>query len=76
VRDAARVTGRLAACKAELGHDNWLPWLEREFGWTEMTASAPILDDLGGNCTENGIWISVRLCRFRWEISASRRLCD
>jgi hypothetical protein len=29
---------RLAACKAELGHGNWLPWLDREFGWSDRTA--------------------------------------
>ena len=30
---------RLTLCKDELGHGNWLPGIEREFGWTEMTAT-------------------------------------
>jgi Protein of unknown function (DUF3102) len=29
---------RLVECKAQCGHGNWLPWLEREFGWDERTA--------------------------------------
>lgn len=29
---------RLTECKAPLGRSMWLPWLEREFGWTEQTA--------------------------------------
>lgn len=28
----------LAAVKKILGHGNWLPWLKREFGWSEDTA--------------------------------------
>jgi len=30
---------RLADCKERVGHGRWLPWLQREFGWTEMTAT-------------------------------------
>src|SRR5258708_37465351 len=30
---------RLTACKVQCGHGKWLPWLQREFGWTsESTA--------------------------------------
>jgi hypothetical protein len=29
---------RLSECKEIAGHGNWLPWLEREFGWKERTA--------------------------------------
>jgi hypothetical protein len=29
---------RLAEAKRLVGHGNWLPWLNREFGWTEQTA--------------------------------------
>ena len=29
---------RLIEAKALAGHGNWLPWLEREFGWAERTA--------------------------------------
>jgi hypothetical protein len=32
-------TGRhLTEAKKLVGHGNWLPWLEREFAWTEQTA--------------------------------------
>jgi hypothetical protein len=29
---------RLIECKKLAGHGNWLPWLEKEFGWTDKTA--------------------------------------
>src|SRR5262245_9270554 len=29
---------RLSEVKRLVGHGNWLPWLEREFGWTDKTA--------------------------------------
>ena len=29
----------LVAAKAEMPHGEWLPWLEREFGWSEPTAT-------------------------------------
>jgi DNA repair exonuclease SbcCD ATPase subunit len=29
---------RLIEVKEKLGHGNWLPWLEGEFGWNEQTA--------------------------------------
>jgi hypothetical protein len=29
---------RLIKAKAIAGHGNWLPWLDREFGWTDDTA--------------------------------------
>jgi hypothetical protein len=32
------IGGRLIEAKAIAGHGNWLPWLEREFGWGESTA--------------------------------------
>src|SRR5262245_32482560 len=28
----------LTEAKAILGHGNWLPWLDREFGWSDRTA--------------------------------------
>src|ERR1700730_4793538 len=30
--------GQRLVDKALAGHGNWLPWLEREFGWTDDTA--------------------------------------
>jgi len=38
VRDVIEIGERLTKCKALAGHGNWLPWLEREFGWTDDTA--------------------------------------
>lgn len=39
VRGCIIEVGReLIAAKAELPHGEWLPWLEREFGWDERTA--------------------------------------
>jgi hypothetical protein len=29
---------RLAEAKVDAGHGNWLPWLDREFGWSDETA--------------------------------------
>jgi hypothetical protein len=29
----------LIAAKTDLRHGEWLPWLEREFGWSEPTAT-------------------------------------
>ena len=29
----------LIAAKAEVSHGEWLPWLDREFGWSQQTAS-------------------------------------
>jgi hypothetical protein len=39
VTDVIEIGARLTDCKRICGHGNWLPWLEREFGWTEMTAT-------------------------------------
>jgi phage N-6-adenine-methyltransferase len=39
IADIIEIGRRLAACKEIVGHGNWLPWIEREFGWTEMTAT-------------------------------------
>jgi hypothetical protein len=36
--DAIRALRRLAVVKKIVGHGNWLPWLDREFGWSEDTA--------------------------------------
>jgi Protein of unknown function (DUF3102) len=33
-----KIGERLTAAKKICGHGNWLPWLEREFGWTDETA--------------------------------------
>jgi hypothetical protein len=38
VADVVEIGSRLAECKRICGHGNWLPWLEREFAWTEQTA--------------------------------------
>jgi hypothetical protein len=38
VSDVIEIGGRLSECKRLVGHGNWLPWLDREFGWTEQTA--------------------------------------
>ena len=36
--DIIEIGFRLTEAKALVGHGNWLPWLEREFGWIENTA--------------------------------------
>jgi hypothetical protein len=38
VRDIIEIGGRLTECKNIVGHGGWLPWLEREFGWSERAA--------------------------------------
>jgi Protein of unknown function (DUF3102) len=38
VADVIEIGRRLADCKELCGHGNWLPWLKREFGWSEDTA--------------------------------------
>ncbi len=38
VGDIIEIGRRLADCKKIAGHGNWLPWLEREFGWSDKTA--------------------------------------
>jgi hypothetical protein len=38
IADLIEIGRRLCECKAILGHGNWLPWLEREFGWSDDTA--------------------------------------
>jgi hypothetical protein len=38
IGDVIEIGRRLTACKVQCGHGNWLPWLEREFGWTDETA--------------------------------------
>jgi hypothetical protein len=38
VGDVVEIGRRLTECKFYLKHGHWLPWLEREFGWTEQTA--------------------------------------
>lgn len=39
IGDVIEIGARLTECKRIAGHGNWLPWLEQEFGWTEMTAT-------------------------------------
>jgi Protein of unknown function (DUF3102) len=39
IADVIEIGARLTECKRICGHGNWLPWLDREFGWTEMTAT-------------------------------------
>src|ERR1700730_71195 len=36
--DIIEIGQRLIEAKAIAGHGNWLPWLEKEFGWTDQTA--------------------------------------
>jgi hypothetical protein len=36
--DICEIGRRLTQAKKLLGHGNWLPWLEREFGWSDRTA--------------------------------------
>jgi Protein of unknown function (DUF3102) len=38
VADVIEIGRLLAECKRICGHGNWLPWLDREFGWTDDTA--------------------------------------
>src|SRR5271154_5822542 len=38
IGDVLEIGHRLNDCKRILGHGNWLPWVEREFSWTERTA--------------------------------------
>lgn len=38
IGDIIEIGNRLIAVKQCLDHGKWLPWLEREFGWSERTA--------------------------------------
>jgi hypothetical protein len=38
VADAIEIGQRLIDAKRLCGHGNWLPWLDREFGWSDDTA--------------------------------------
>jgi hypothetical protein len=38
ITDVIEIGERLTKCRRIAGHGNWLPWLDREFGWTEQTA--------------------------------------
>ncbi len=38
IRDVIEIGRRLVDAKRIAGHGNWLPWLEREFGWSDSTA--------------------------------------
>jgi hypothetical protein len=38
VGDVIEIGRRLAQCKEIAGHGGWLPWLDREFGWSVDTA--------------------------------------
>jgi hypothetical protein len=38
IGDVIEIGRRLTECKDIAGHGNWLPWLDREFGWTDDTA--------------------------------------
>ena len=38
IGDIIEIGRRLTEAKQVAGHGNWLPWLDREFGWTEQTA--------------------------------------
>jgi N6-adenosine-specific RNA methylase IME4 len=41
--DLLEIGRRLTECKRIAGHGNWLPWLEREFGWSADTAENYLL---------------------------------
>ena len=38
VQNIIEIGRRLTEAKKIVGWGNWLPWLEREFGWSERTA--------------------------------------
>jgi hypothetical protein len=38
IADVIEVGRRLSECKQIVGHGSWLPWLKREFSWSERTA--------------------------------------
>jgi hypothetical protein len=38
IGDVIEIGRRLSESKQLCGHGNWLPWLEREFGWSDDTA--------------------------------------
>jgi len=38
IADVIEIGRRLTECKRICGHGNWLPWLDREFGWSADTA--------------------------------------
>jgi hypothetical protein len=39
VEDIVEIGRRLTLCRDKLcGHGNWIPWLKREFKWSEDTA--------------------------------------
>jgi hypothetical protein len=38
IADVTEIGRRLTEAKRIAGHGNWLPWLEREFRWTDRTA--------------------------------------
>jgi hypothetical protein len=38
IADVIEIGRRLTEAKKLAGHGNWLPWLEREFGWKEQAA--------------------------------------
>jgi hypothetical protein len=38
IADVIKIGKHLTEAKELCGHGNWLPWLEREFGWTDKTA--------------------------------------
>ena len=38
IADVIEIGQRLSECKRILGHGNWLPWITREFRWSERTA--------------------------------------
>ncbi len=39
VGDVIEIGRRLIICKEKCGHGNWMPWVEREFGWSMSTAN-------------------------------------
>jgi hypothetical protein len=38
IHDVIEIGYRLSICKGHLDHGDWLPWLDRDFGWSEKTA--------------------------------------
>jgi hypothetical protein len=49
ITDVIEIGRLLAECKEHCGHGNWLPWLDREFGWSADAAERFIrLNKLAG----------------------------
>jgi Protein of unknown function (DUF3102) len=60
ISNIVEIGRRLTECKKLAGHGNWLPWLEREFGWSESTALRFMrVYELGKSVTMTDLNLSV-----------------